>query len=333
MIGTIARLTRWEWFKLRRRWMPWILLVILLLFSQLSILGSYFTYRQLDEGGRVAVGALGGPRGGAETPTLACADILAEPPRAPDVDPALLPALRAQCAQAVQQRAAALPMAYGMLTPTGAITQALSIASGIGGVLVAVLAASTVGVEYGWGTVRTVLVRGTGRWQYLAGKFAVLILVALGALVVVAAGAAVSSVIARSLVAPPDGVVAPAWSAAAEAIGRAWYGFVPMIALVVFFTVLSTSTATGMAIGIGYTIAEPLILVLLRQLSDRFDVAADYLLAANISGWTGGQQLGGGADALSSTHHFVVLLVYTGACVAASVWLLGSRDITKGTGT
>ena len=28
-MSSVMRLARWEWFKLRRRWMPWILLLIL----------------------------------------------------------------------------------------------------------------------------------------------------------------------------------------------------------------------------------------------------------------------------------------------------------------
>ena len=31
MIVEVLSLVRWEWFKLRRRWMPWILLAILAL--------------------------------------------------------------------------------------------------------------------------------------------------------------------------------------------------------------------------------------------------------------------------------------------------------------
>ncbi len=52
MIGHELKLIRWEWFKLRRRWMPWILLGILILFSQLFIWGSFFSYRsQVQSGG------------------------------------------------------------------------------------------------------------------------------------------------------------------------------------------------------------------------------------------------------------------------------------------
>ena len=41
----ILSLTRWEWFKLRRRWMPWVLLAILVVFPQIGLVGSYFIYR------------------------------------------------------------------------------------------------------------------------------------------------------------------------------------------------------------------------------------------------------------------------------------------------
>ena len=40
----LANLVRWEWFKLQRRWMPWILLAVLVLVTQLSILGAWFAF-------------------------------------------------------------------------------------------------------------------------------------------------------------------------------------------------------------------------------------------------------------------------------------------------
>ena len=331
MIGRIAGLTRGEWFKLRRRWMPWILLVILLLFSQLGIWGAYFNYGQVSRGGEVLIstpGQAGPPQ------RISCAEILAQPPTLPaGVDAAVVAGLRAQCGQLSAERVTLQSRIYANFTLPGSIQQALGVASSMGTILIAVLAASTVGVEYGWGTMRTTLVRGTGRWQYLAGKLSMLMLVAFGALVVVVGVSAVSSVVAAGLVAPPPGFVAPAVGTAFEALGRAWFGMVPMIALVAMLTVLTASTATGMAIGIGYSIAEPLIMVLLGQLSDRFKGVSDYLLAANISAWNGGEGFGATASSLTSMHHFVVLLAYTVAFVGITAWLIESRDIAKATGT
>ena len=45
MIAHILRLTGWEWYKLQRRWMPWILLGIMILFNQVAFWGAYVGYR------------------------------------------------------------------------------------------------------------------------------------------------------------------------------------------------------------------------------------------------------------------------------------------------
>ena len=47
-----------------------------------------------------------------------------------------------------------------------------------------ILAASLTGTEYGWGTVRTVLTRGAGRWQLLASKLLLVALLGVGGLIV-----------------------------------------------------------------------------------------------------------------------------------------------------
>ena len=36
----VLRLTRWEFFKVRKRWMPWILLGIVVVITQLGLWGS-----------------------------------------------------------------------------------------------------------------------------------------------------------------------------------------------------------------------------------------------------------------------------------------------------
>lgn len=331
MIGTVARLTRWEWFKLRKRWMPWILLVILVLFSQIAIVASYFNYQSASSGGQIPLSDA--PGTSERLRFVQCGDVLASPPVLPaDVNPQVAAGLRAQCEGRAVRRSVEMAIHYNNLVLPGSITAAIGAGSAIGGLLIAVLAASVVGVEYGWGTMRTTLVRGTGRTQYLTGKFAVLFLAAFGALVVVAIGAALASLIASLLVSAPPGVVAPAWDASIETLGRAWFGFVPVIALTVMLTVLTSSTATGMAGGIGYSIAEPLVLALLGAISERFTKAGDYLLAANITGWNGSQGFGA-TSSVSSTHHFVVLLIYTTVFIGLSVWLLRSRDVSKATGT
>ena len=47
-MATVLNLTRWERFKLRRRWMPWILLGIIVLIAQGTLWGTYISYRTTD---------------------------------------------------------------------------------------------------------------------------------------------------------------------------------------------------------------------------------------------------------------------------------------------
>ena len=54
MAMQVALLTRWEWFKLRRRWMPWILLGFVLVMEQLlfwlvATLGDEVSYQSPAE--------------------------------------------------------------------------------------------------------------------------------------------------------------------------------------------------------------------------------------------------------------------------------------------
>ena len=52
--------------------------------------------------------------------------------------------------------------------------QRLIVGRGFGGILIMILAASLIGSEYGWGALRTVLTKGTGRWPLLASKLLLL---------------------------------------------------------------------------------------------------------------------------------------------------------------
>ena len=52
MIAQVLRLTRWEWFKLRKRWMPWILLLIAVVIAQSFLWSTYISYETPDPPGR-----------------------------------------------------------------------------------------------------------------------------------------------------------------------------------------------------------------------------------------------------------------------------------------
>ncbi len=72
---TVLRLTRWELFKVRKRWMPWILLVAALLVVQATLWGFYAAYGNV--GNEYNDGYSGVPDAGGIV-TISCAEILDE---------------------------------------------------------------------------------------------------------------------------------------------------------------------------------------------------------------------------------------------------------------
>jgi ABC-2 type transport system permease protein len=337
VISNIANLAVWEWFKLRRRWMLWILLVFALLFAQLAVWGAFFSYRNLQEtGGELTVPATLQQQQGRIPRTVRCNDLLSgEPSRQPaDLDVQVTAGLTAQCRQQAATLPARLARTYGTFTLPGSIPNALGTVQTLGLILMAILTASAIGIDYGAGTLRSVLTQGTGRWPYLTAKFLTLaVLTALGLLVAVAS-VALSSAIASGLAgeAPAAAGAAATWSDAGIALWKGWVSILPYIALTAFVTVVARSSAAGMAIGLGYYFFEQLIVALLSNFFSWFQNVADYLLVRNISGWTGGAGGFPGTVLPDQTHAIFVLAAYTLVLGGIAFWLFERRDVQGATG-
>jgi ABC-2 type transport system permease protein len=276
----IMNLTRWEWYKLRRRWLPWIMLGVLLVVSQLFVWVSYSVNRSEQSGDT-----------------------------------------------------------YASFTLPGSIPNVLGLAHSIGVILVVILTASVLGTEYRWRTIRSILARGTGRWQYMAGKIVLLILLAGGALLIVMAVTAVSSLIAGALAgdAPAGSSDSARWIDVPIAFGKAWFSFLPYIALATFFTVLTTSSAAGMAISLVYYYVESIVVAIFLNLFTWFESVASYLLGRNTTAlMRSGDDMpvmnfviGGGFGTFpSALHAFLVLTIYILALGGLAIWLFRQRDLT-----
>ncbi len=275
----VISLTRWEWYKLRRRWLPWIMLGLLLVVTQAFIWGTYF-FNRGEENREV----------------------------------------------------------YDNFTLPASLANALGLSYSIGIFLIVILTGSILGTEYRWRTLRSILARGTGRWQYLASKALLLALVAGGALLIVMAATAVSSLIAGALAGdpPPGSSDAPGWVDVPITFGKAWFAFLPYIALAGLFTVLTTSSAAGIAISLVYYYAESIIVAIFINLFDWFQTVADYVLGRNAVAWmTSGDGglvvnfiLGGRfGDYPGALHAFLVLAAYAVVLGGLTVWIFRRRDL------
>ncbi|HSW95329.1 MAG TPA: ABC transporter permease subunit [Patescibacteria group bacterium] len=334
MIGRIGNLAIWEWFKLRRRWMLWILLAFAILFAQLAVWGSFFSYQNLrTTGGEITVPATLQSQQGRAPRTLACNDLLSgDPARQPtDLDVQVLDGMRAQCRQQLATQPQRLQRAYENLTLPGSIPLALGTLQTLGLILIAVLTASAIGIDYGAGTLRSVLVQGTGRWPYLAAKLLVLVVLAGLGLIVATVSVVISSALAERL-ATPAAASSAAWSAAGIAVWKAWLSLIPYITLTTFVTVLARSSAAGMAIGLGYYFAEQILVALLSNFFSWFANVAEYLPVHSISAWSGSTGFGGPAAPADLAHAGFVLVGYTLVLGGLAFWLFQRRDVQGATG-
>ena len=292
MIAHIANLVRWEWFKTRRRWMPWILLAIPLLFSQLVLWTTYFGYRApiTINSGMTAAGVFEvegdtGPTRQTIEVDLTCNDVFEG--RAPSDTPSQLGVqdFELQCQEMLEQERERRRDTLDRVVLPGSLTHGLTLVHGFGVILIAIMTASMVGTEFGLGTLRMVLAKGTGRWQLLSAKLVLLALLAAAALAIVAVVTAISSVVAASLVSERP-------EAPATTFGRAWFGLLPYVALAGVVTVVASSSVAGISAAVGYFFMEWVVAaVLLSQFAWAQNVA-DYMLGRNITAWLIGS--GGG---------------------------------------
>ena len=210
MTSQVLSLTRLEWFKLRHRRMPWILLGITVLLVQVAFWSSYALFRS----GQMTAGEVG-EQGSVSVST--------------------------------DERFLEL-----FAFPTS-LTNGLIVAHGFGGILLMILAASLIGSEYGWGTLRTVLTKGTGRWSLLTAKLLLLAGLSVGVLIVATASVAVSSAIALATLDASWVSSSADWSGLGIGFGKAIYGMLPYVALAVFAAVVTSSSGAAISISLATT--------------------------------------------------------------------------------
>src|SRR5205823_3099575 len=107
-----------------------------------------------------------------------------------------------------------------------------------------------------------------------------------------------------------------------------WGALIPYLVLGAFVTILSRSSATGMAVAIGYYLGEHVLVAALGGLSSRSQTVARYLLGQNIDAWAGISFLGLGHTKVGATHAILVLAAYTVVLAAAAFYRFERTDVT-----
>jgi len=140
----------------------------------------------------------------------------------------------------------------------------LSQCGSVAGILIMILAAASIGGEYNWGTLRTVLARGVARWEFLGAKVIALILtitfwVMATAILGVLLGILIS--IIEGLGIQWDFISLSALWRFIEVFTKTVYAVVPYLLLAILFAVLGRSTTVGIVVGILYTLVVDGVIV------------------------------------------------------------------------
>lgn len=354
-------LTRWEWFKVRGRRVTWALLAVLIFFSAVFVLIRFADYQFQKD--REIVDELifvpGAPVIDNFEVEVNCTRFLAgerptsvpEPYTLDDVD---IDATSRECRKEEGEVRARIDMLVDEFALPGSVGKALRWTELISVPLLAFFTVLVIGSEYGWGTLRSVLMRGTGRWRLLASKFAI-ILVAIA----VAWLAILMTIILVSVIVTPfasgidHGDIGGAIGDFAGDTARAWFSGLPYVALAAVLTILFSSYSGGVLAAAGlsilYFFVELFSVGRLIKLFD--DVAAfrwfgslvEYDLGWNTAAWMFGENgepipgfaLAGAigvADYPSDVHAFLVQLAYFIGLTALAFWLFLRRDVAGPSG-
>ena len=288
----MLRLLRSEIYRLRRRWMPWVLVLLIVIAGAgfyLLVYASAQAQLQAMESGAIP------PQPGAEE---AMAELLRQ------------------------------------LRPDSVPSFGVEIVGGLGSVMLIVFAASHVGTEFVWGTLRTLLAHGAGRATFLGAKllsialFAVLFMF-LGVVAAIAGSYIVTAIAGGDASGLDLGAIA-------NAAARGYYTFLPYMALAALIALWSRSAGAGIAAGLVVLFAEGLVAQLLVSLNRDYANIVNYGLSRNASAITRTATAttpSGDPSAVALPdpgQAALVLAVYTALFVAVAFWRLRTRDITLG---
>ncbi len=356
MIVPVLRLIRWEWFKIRKRWMPWILLAVAVVVAQSFLWSSYISYETTDLGGRYS---LPGPEERSVDPnqegvtrtievaeenpvTFVCEGVRKGelPPEVQSMSEEEQAQVFTTCADEAENERVFREKSRKSFILPDSLVRSLGFAHTIGAMLVLIMASLAIGVEYSWGTLRGVLTKGIRRWQFLGAKALLLVLMVAAGLLILSLTAVVSSLIAGLLTLHEGGGLADSgeWRTAAVMFGKMVYALTPYVVLALFLSVLTASSSIGVALSLAYYLAETF---LLGTLFESFGSVSDFLLGPSAIAW----MVEPGAsiwaveilpvppsDLPSNLHAFLVLLAYVVVLGGAAFWLFQRRDVTGARG-
>ena len=218
---------------------------------------------------------------------------------------------------------------------------ALSLMASFGVVLAIILAASSMGSEYNWKTIRTALISSESRFKFLTAK-----LISISILIIVGMAVGVMVGIIMSLITNAIGGYSfdfsfltgdYIWKQFLQ-FWRTFYIIMPFALLGFMMSIVGRSAMPGIATGIGVVFLESIITTFMSLAEGWIARIPDYLLNANVQVITalnelprGFGRMGVGTNgdtAPTLTHAYITLGIYALVFTALAYYLFRKRDVT-----
>ena len=260
-----------EFYKLMRRWLPYILLLVLIALLALTKFGSYSSYvnfKSRNPEAQIQPGATAITATSTATVTITVPGSPGQPfpggvrTEFFNLKPLVLP---------------------------GAMDDVLSAILSLGTLLIIILAAQVVGTEYTWGTLRQTLIKGVNRRKFLITKFLSLALVIIAGVAIALIVGFLIGMLTTRLV---EGGIS--WSfmtwgyigSLLASIGRMLLVLGIYLSLTVILCVLLRSAGTGLAVGLGIYFADSIISALAMSSSGVFKEILRFGIGYNVQQFT-----------------------------------------------
>lgn len=227
-----------------------------------------------------------------------------------------------------------------LLGLSSGIPFALSLMASFGIVLAIILAASSMGSEYNWKTIRTALISSESRFKFLTAK-----LISLGIMILIGMVVGLVVGIIMSLITNAIGGYTFDFSFLTGSylwhqflqFWRTFYTIIPFALLAFMMSIVGRSAMPGISTGIGVVFLESIITTFMRLAGGWIAKVPDYLLSANVNAITALNELprgfggmnGGATETLPGvTHAAVTLAIYSLLFIVLAYYFFRKRDVT-----
>jgi len=279
----MIKMIRAELFKLRKRRMTWILLIIMAAFFCLMFFATY--------------------------------GITSSPPsRMPD---AAVDTIRASLQ---------FPDAFNMIFSTAGTILTL---------LLIILVASSIGNEYGWGTVRQILARRGIRYYFVVSKLVSFIIIAFIGLILASIFGFILALITSNMIGGInwDFMTASFVTGLFEKFGWTLFTLLPYVLMASFFAFLGRSAIAGIGGGLGFYFIEAIAVGIFNQSGGWLAKIPDYLIGPNVDALLPSSLFTQGpfasADIMPSIlNASLTLAVYCVVFLSISLLMFRKRDLT-----